>query len=104
MLWLVQAGVGTPLYFSPEMCEERPYNEKSDVWALGCLTYELCSLSPPFVAANQMALARSKPRGRLNLRFELVAVDGVRMCVPQRSRAARRHRWRRIFQWSSSFS
>ncbi|KAL1512171.1 hypothetical protein AB1Y20_005437 [Prymnesium parvum] len=53
-----RTGVGTPLYFSPEMCEERPYNEKSDVWALGCLTYELCSLSPPFVAANQMALAR----------------------------------------------
>lgn len=28
------------------------------VWALGCLTYELCTLSPPFVAANQLALAR----------------------------------------------
>ena len=40
------------------MCEERPYNEKSDMWALGCLTYELCTLSPPFVAANQLALAR----------------------------------------------
>ena len=53
-----RTGVGTPLYFSPEMCEERPYNEKSDVWALGCLVYELCSLRPPFLASNQMALAR----------------------------------------------
>ena len=26
-----RTGVGTPLYFSPEMCEERPYNDKSDV-------------------------------------------------------------------------
>ena len=51
-------GVGTPLYFSPEMCEERPYNDRSDVWALGCLVYELCALRPPFVAANQLALAR----------------------------------------------
>ena len=50
--------MGTPLYFSPEMCEERPYNSKSDVWALGCLAYELCALRPPFVAANQLALAR----------------------------------------------
>lgn len=27
--------VGTPLYFSPELCEEQPYNEKSDVWSFG---------------------------------------------------------------------
>jgi NIMA (never in mitosis gene a)-related kinase len=31
--------VGTPYYLSPEMCEEKPYNEKTDVWALGCLIY-----------------------------------------------------------------
>ena len=30
----------------------------ADVWALGCLAYELCSLRPPFLAANQLALAR----------------------------------------------
>jgi NIMA (never in mitosis gene a)-related kinase len=35
--------VGTPYYLSPEMCEEKPYNEKSDVWALGCALYELCT-------------------------------------------------------------
>ena len=52
-----RTGVGTPLYFSPEMCEERPYNEKSDVWALGCLVYELCCFAPPFAASNQLALA-----------------------------------------------
>ena len=33
--------VGTPYYLSPEMCEEKPYNEKSDVWALGCVLYEM---------------------------------------------------------------
>ncbi|KAA6426344.1 MAG: kinase domain containing [Trebouxia sp. A1-2] len=26
--------VGTPYYLSPELCEGKPYNEKSDVWAL----------------------------------------------------------------------
>eukprot|EP00958_Prasinococcus_capsulatus_P003301 scaffold304_cov409-Prasinococcus_capsulatus_cf.AAC.10 len=47
-------GVGTPLYFSPELCEEKPYNHKSDVWALGCLVYELATGKPPFTASNQV--------------------------------------------------
>jgi NIMA (never in mitosis gene a)-related kinase len=50
--------VGTPLYFSPELCEDRPYNDKSDIWALGCLVFELATYAPPFVASNQIALAK----------------------------------------------
>ena len=34
--------VGTPYYMSPELCEGKPYNDKSDVWALGCV---LCAAS-----------------------------------------------------------
>lgn len=34
---------GTPFYLSPEMCAGRRYDAKSDVWALGCVLYELCS-------------------------------------------------------------
>ena len=51
------SGVGTPLYFSPELCQESPYNDKSDMWAVGCLLYEMAALRPPFTAANQVALA-----------------------------------------------
>ena len=36
--------VGTPYYMSPEMYENRPYTHKSDIWALGCILYELCTL------------------------------------------------------------
>lgn len=49
--------VGTPLYFSPEVCEERKYDEKSDIWSFGVLLYEMCALEPPFIATNQIALA-----------------------------------------------
>jgi hypothetical protein len=53
-----QSKVGTPLYFSPEICEGKPYDTKSDVWALGCLMHELATLRPPFHAQNQIALAK----------------------------------------------
>lgn len=49
--------VGTPLYMAPEQVLEDKYNEQSDVWALGCLVYEMAALHPPFRASNQLALA-----------------------------------------------
>ena len=48
--------IGTPYYLSPELCEEKPYNNKSDVWALGCILYELCTYKHPFNAKSQGAL------------------------------------------------
>jgi NIMA (never in mitosis gene a)-related kinase len=74
--------VGTPYYLSPELCEGKPYNEKSDIWAIGvllCATrslgtraaqhfdflvphsrrarYEMCTVGKmPFEASNQGAL------------------------------------------------
>lgn len=48
--------VGTPYYMSPEVCESKPYTYKSDVWSLGCVLYELCSLDHPFMADNLLGL------------------------------------------------
>lgn len=48
--------VGTPYYLSPEICEEKPYNEKSDIWALGCCIYQMSTLKHPFNASSQPAL------------------------------------------------
>ena len=48
--------IGTPYYVSPEMCQNKPYNEKSDIWALGCILYELITFNHPFTASNQAAL------------------------------------------------
>ena len=48
--------IGTPYYLSPEICKEKPYNSKGDVWALGCILYELCTFNKPFSASNPAAL------------------------------------------------
>ena len=56
--------VGTPYYLSPEVCEDRPYNNKSDIWSLGCILYELCTLKHPFEAKTQAALLLKIIRGK----------------------------------------
>ena len=48
--------IGTPYYLSPEICEDKPYNDKSDVWALGCILYELCTYQHPFNSRSQGGL------------------------------------------------
>ena len=48
--------IGTPYYLSPEICMEKPYNDKSDIWAIGCILYELCTFNYPFNAKSQGAL------------------------------------------------
>jgi NIMA (never in mitosis gene a)-related kinase len=51
---LSQTQVGTPYYMSPEIWKRKPYDEKSDIWAMGCILFELelVSLGPPFLADN----------------------------------------------------
>jgi serine/threonine protein kinase len=66
--------VGTPLYFSPELCEGREYNEKSDVWALGCVLFELAALSPPFVSNNAIALGRCADLPPVSIPYYAVTV------------------------------
>ncbi|XP_054611327.1 serine/threonine-protein kinase 36 isoform X2 [Dunckerocampus dactyliophorus] len=39
---------GTPLYMSPELVAEKPYDHTADLWSLGCILYELHTGAPPF--------------------------------------------------------
>lgn len=41
---------------APEACQSEPYTSKSDVWALGCILYELCTLKKAFEADNLLGL------------------------------------------------
>lgn len=44
--------IGTPYYMSPEIFDNKPYNHKSDIWALGCVLYEMTTLNHAFDASR----------------------------------------------------
>eukprot|EP00993_Chasmostoma_nieuportense_P000565 NODE_1520_length_1475_cov_27.909496_g1441_i0.p1 GENE.NODE_1520_length_1475_cov_27.909496_g1441_i0~~NODE_1520_length_1475_cov_27.909496_g1441_i0.p1 ORF type:complete len:490 (+),score=146.23 NODE_1520_length_1475_cov_27.909496_g1441_i0:78-1472(+) len=54
---------GTPYYFSPELCMGKPYNNKSDIWALGCILAEMCVLGHAYDAKNIKDLMRRVTKG-----------------------------------------
>ncbi|XP_062432607.1 serine/threonine-protein kinase Nek3 isoform X2 [Rhea pennata] len=58
--------VGTPYYVPPEIWESMPYNNKSDIWSLGCILYELCTLRHPFQANSWKHLILKICKGSYN--------------------------------------
>ncbi|GIY68349.1 hypothetical protein CEXT_593661 [Caerostris extrusa] len=53
---LAETAIGTPYYLSPEVYQRKPYNHKSDIWALGCILFELSALEQAFKAEDFMHL------------------------------------------------
>jgi NIMA (never in mitosis gene a)-related kinase len=56
--------VGTPFYMSPEICKAEQYGPHSDIWALGCIMYEMCAKTPPFNAKTHFELIQKIKMGR----------------------------------------
>ena len=57
---------GTPYYASPEVWKDKPYDNKSDVWSLGCVLYEMITLRPPFRAQNMEGLYNKVCKGQFS--------------------------------------
>ena len=55
--------VGTPYFLSPEIISNKPYDAKSDIWALGVLLYELMTFKMPFNAVSLPLLSIKINRG-----------------------------------------
>ena len=57
---------GTPYYASPEVWKDLPYDNKSDIWSLGCVLYEIITLKPPFRSENMEGLYSKVIKGNFS--------------------------------------
>ena len=60
---LMRTQTGTPYYASPEVWKDKPYDNKSDIWSLGCVIYEIITLLPPFRATSMNQLSQKICKG-----------------------------------------
>jgi serine/threonine protein kinase/Tol biopolymer transport system component len=51
--------LGTAAYMAPEQAKGRPADKRSDIWAFGCVLYEMLSGERPFVGDNVTELIAS---------------------------------------------
>ncbi|EAY07030.1 CAMK family protein kinase [Trichomonas vaginalis G3] len=60
---LAHTMIGTPYYLAPELWRGDPYNEKADIYSLGVLLYEMCTLRKPFEGNNTAQLFNNLMKG-----------------------------------------
>jgi len=76
--------IGTPYYMSPEVCQNQPYSYKSDVWALGCILYEMCALQQAWNGSNLLGLVYKIVQEKYPPLSEEKYSEDLRRRVPRR--------------------
>ncbi|XP_029454267.1 serine/threonine-protein kinase Nek9 isoform X2 [Rhinatrema bivittatum] len=85
---MAETCVGTLYYMSPELCQGVKYSFKSDIWAVGCVLFELLTLTRTFDATNPLNLCVKIVQGNWAMDLDSSTyspdmIDMVRACLQQ---------------------
>lgn len=72
---------GTPYYLAPELINGDSYSKPADMWALGCVLYEVVTLTRPFAGKSIGELVLNITAGRYD------SVDGTDLGLSECTRA-----------------
>ena len=93
----ITKGIGTLYYMSPEQLKNEDYNEKVDIWALGCIIYELFTLNNYYIDKMSDSILRinypyndkwqkllnlllqAKPNGRPNINQVIDFINNIKI-------------------------
>ena len=64
---MIQTLCGSPIYMAPEIMKNKQYNNKSDLWSVGIILYEMLTGYPPFKAPNILSLFKKIKSTKLQL-------------------------------------
>ena len=64
---LKQTYCGSPLYMAPEILYYQKYDNKSDLWSVGIIIYEMITGNPPYHVKNFYQLMKELEKGEIKL-------------------------------------
>jgi len=62
---MIQTLCGSPIYMAPEIMKQRKYNNKSDLWSVGIILYEMLVGYPPYRAKNLVSLLKAIDKNKI---------------------------------------
>jgi serine/threonine-protein kinase len=87
--------VGTPRYMSPEQARGKPLDQRTDIWAFGCIFYEVLTGRPPFAGDHSTetlaAILRDEPDWRALDHVPVALQRLIRRCMRKELELRLRH-------------